>query len=72
MGQETGGKFFEVSKKPALQEIFSRIQEELRSQCSLGYTPSEQASGEFRRIQLSTTHDKLEVITRTGYYPKHP
>jgi VWFA-related protein len=72
LAQETGGRLFEVSKKLTLQEIFNRIQEELRSQYSLGYTPAEQASGEFRRIQLKTTRDKLEVITRTGYYPRHP
>jgi VWFA-related protein len=70
LSQETGGKLFEVSKKMTLQEIFSRIQEELRSQYSLGYTPSDPASGEFRQIQLSTTRDRLEVITRTGYYTK--
>ena len=40
ISKETGGAFFEVSKKFPLDAIYKRIEEELRSQYSLGYTLS--------------------------------
>ena len=40
MSKETGGGFFEVSKKQSLDSIFAAIVEELRSQYSIGYYPT--------------------------------
>jgi VWFA-related protein len=71
LSQETGGRMFEVSKKLPLKEIYSRIQEELRNQYNLGYTPPNPHGVEFRRIKLRTKDSRYEVVTRTGYYPKH-
>ncbi len=71
LSQETGGREFEVSKKLSLKEIYEKIQEELRNQYNLGYTPSNTAGNEFRTIKLRTKDSKLEVVTRAGYYPKH-
>jgi VWFA-related protein len=70
LSQETGGREFEVSKKLSLKEIYERIQEELRNQYNLGYTPSNTTGNEFRYIKLRTKDNKLEVVTRAGYYPK--
>ena len=70
LSKETGGRMFEVTKKLTLKEIYHRIQEELRSQYNLGYTPSDSGGTGFRRINLRTTDGKLEVVTRAGYYPK--
>ncbi len=70
LSQETGGRMFEVSKKLPLKEIYDRIEEELRNQYSIGYTPSDAAGTEFRHIKLRTKDGKLEVVTRAGYYPK--
>ena len=39
ISKETGGRLFEVSKKESVDQIYSQIQEELRNQYSLGYTP---------------------------------
>ena len=39
ISKETGGLFFEVSKKMPIDKIYEQIEEELRSQYNLGYTP---------------------------------
>jgi len=69
LSEKTGGAMFEVSNKLSLDDIFARIEEELRSQYSIGYTPTEGAEpGEFREIRLRTKNKKLKVFTRDGYY----
>ena len=70
ISKETGGSFFEVSKKEPIDQIYGRIQEELRSQYSLGYTSDQPGSGgAYRRISLTTNQKRLIVQTREGYYP---
>ncbi len=68
--KETGGGFFEVSKKQPIEQIYSRIQEELRNQYSLGYTPDRRDGGGYRKINLTTKRKGLMVQTRDGYYAK--
>jgi VWFA-related protein len=70
MSSETGGGFFEVSKKHSIDQIFKQLEEELRNQYSLGYTSDQaNANSGFRKIHL-TTRDKSQVVqTRDGYYP---
>ena len=72
LSQETGGRMFEVTKKLPLKEIYDRIQEELRNQYNIGYTPSDAGGAGFRHIKLRTKDGKLEVIARAGYYPRQP
>ena len=73
MAHETGGGMFEVRKKRPLRDIFEQIQEELRSQYSLGYTPNRDSSNTgFRPIRLRTRDKSLKVQARGGYYPKSP
>jgi VWFA-related protein len=70
ISKETGGSFFEVSKKMSIDEIYDRIQEELRNQYSIGYTPDvAQASSGYRAIKLTARDPKLIVQAREGYYP---
>ena len=67
---ETGGRFFEVSRKLSISSVFSAIEEDLRNQYSLGYSPAGPArAGGFRRIHLTTKQKGLVVQTREGYYP---
>jgi VWFA-related protein len=70
LSQETGGRMYEVSEKLPLKEVYDRIQEELRNQYNIGYTPSDTEGAGFRRIKLRTKDDRLEEVTRAGYYPK--
>ena len=69
LSKETGGGFFEVSKRQGIEQIFSLIEQELRSQYSLGFV-SDQAVrvSEFRSLQLSTREKGLLVQTRDKYW----
>ena len=66
--EETGGRVIEVgSNMNKMKEAFDRIAAELRSQYSLGYTPTNPAKdGKFRRVEIKT--DKGKVQARKGYY----
>ena len=70
ISRETGGRFFEVSHRMPIQKVFESIEEELRSQYSLGYTPDHtDSSGDYRRIHLTAKPKNLTVQTREGYFP---
>jgi len=69
IARETGGRFFEVSKKQPIDQIYSQIEQELRNQYSLGYTPDKAvASPGYHKIAVTTTNKDLTVQTREGYY----
>jgi VWFA-related protein len=71
MSQETGGGFFEVSKKQSINQIFDLIQAELRSQYNLGYVSDVPVRvSEFRGIQLTTKQKGLGVQARDKYWAK--
>lgn len=67
ISKETGGGFFEVSKKMPIEKIYEQIEEELRSQYSLGYTPVKGDSG-FRKIKVTAKGKGLVAQARDGYY----
>jgi VWFA-related protein len=67
ISRETGGRLFQVSKKEPVNQIYSQIQEELRNQYSLGYTPNPAEPG-YHKIQLAATKKDLIVQARDGYY----
>jgi VWFA-related protein len=66
---ETGGSFFEVTGNQTIEKIYARIQEELRSQYSLGYTSDAADARAYRRIGLTTKQKEFTVRTSDGYYP---
>jgi len=69
MSEETGGRLFEVSKRKPLPAIFEELQQEMRSQYALGYTPANPArDGSFRRLEVRTRQKDLKVQARKGYY----
>ena len=71
MARETGGNVFEVSRKRTLRQIFDEIQNELRNQYSIGFSPKGGSNESGRReISLRTRRKGLKVQARTGYYPK--
>lgn len=72
ISRETGGRMYEVSKKESVDQIYSQIAEELRTQYMLGYTPDKSNSGSgYRRITLTAKKKDLIVQTRDGYYADH-
>ena len=69
LASQTGGSFFEVSKKLSLAQIFSEIQDELRSQYSIGFVSDKPVEyPEFRKLQLTTARKGLIVQTRERYW----
>jgi VWFA-related protein len=69
ISKETGARLFEVSKKQPIEQIYDRIQEELRNQYSLGYTPDRADAGAgYHKIRLVTKQKELAVQARDGYY----
>ncbi len=68
ISKETGGRMFEVSKKQTIERIYDQIQDELRSQYNLGYTPDKAAGTGYRKIRLITKQKNLTVQARDGYY----
>lgn len=71
MSEETGGRFFEVSNKEPIDQIYAQIQEELRKQYNLGFSSDKPPSqSEFRKLKVTTTNKDLQVQSRDGYYAK--
>jgi von Willebrand factor type A domain len=69
VSKETGGRFFEVTKKEKVGDIYSSIAEELRTQYSLGYTPDKDSSANgYHHVQLQVKRKDMVVQTRDGYY----
>jgi VWFA-related protein len=68
MSRETGGRLFQVSKKLTIDAIYAQIEEELRSQYSLAYTPTPNPGLGYHKIELTTKQKGLVVQAREGYY----
>jgi VWFA-related protein len=71
MARETGGTYFEVTGTQSMEDIYSEIEEALRNQYSIGYTPARAGSdGKYHKIKLTTKDRHLAVSTRAGYYAR--
>jgi VWFA-related protein len=69
LAEETGGRMISVRSEKKLVEAFDEISEELRSQYTLGYYPTNSATdGKFRKVKVETAEKDLKVLTRKGYY----
>ena len=69
MSEETGGHLFQVDRKNTLDSIFEQLQQEMRTQYAIGYTPTNgKKDGSFRKIDLRTSNKDLKVQVRKGYY----
>ena len=66
--QETGGRVIDVGNdERKLQAGFDEIANELRSQYSIGYTPTNTVrDGKFRQVDIKTRAGKVQA--RKGYY----
>jgi VWFA-related protein len=69
LARETGGSFFEVSKKQPIGKTYDEIQEELRNQYSLGYTPDRADPGPgYHKIRVTALQKGTAVQTKDGYF----
>jgi VWFA-related protein len=69
MSEQTGGRVFVVDRKHTLQDVFKELQEEMRNQYAISYTPSNSVrDGKFRKIEIKV-RDKDDIVqARKGYY----
>ena len=73
MSEDTGGHVFHIDRKNPLQQAFRELQDEMRSQYAIGYTPSNGAKdGTFRRIEVRTSSKDFKVQARKGYFASKP
>lgn len=73
LSEDTGGKYFYATSVSELDDAFSSISDELRTQYLLAYYPAQRFSdSDFRRIQVkvasSTPERALVVRHRAGYF----
>lgn len=69
LAKETGGGYFEVSKARTLGDIFTAIQEELRSEYSLGFVSDRPVTKSgFRSLRVVVNRKDLIVQARDRYY----
>ena len=73
MAEETGGKVFHVDRGHTLQDAFRDLQDDMRSQYAIGYTPTNSTKdGSFRRIDIKPSNKDWKVQARKGYYAIRP
>ncbi|MGB7987709.1 MAG: VWA domain-containing protein [Terracidiphilus sp.] len=73
MASETGGQAFFPPSVEDMSISFSSIEEELRSQYALTYTPADfKENGAFRPIYLYCKNRSYQVRTRKGYFAPRP
>ena len=66
---DTGGRVFDVTRRGGLDRAFEQLQEEMRSQYSLAYKPTnDKKDGAFRRVEVKPKDASLKVQARRGYY----
>jgi VWFA-related protein len=69
IADDTGGRVITVRSEKNIEEAFDQISEELRSQYTLGYYPTNNnRDGKFRKIKLDVDNHDFKVLARKGYY----
>ncbi|MGA3012153.1 MAG: VWA domain-containing protein [Terracidiphilus sp.] len=73
MAEDTGGQAFFPPSVEEMSASFHGIEEELRSQYALTYTPADfKENGAFRPIYLYCNDRRYQVRTRKGYFAPRP
>lgn len=76
LAEKTGGRAFFPKTDVDLTKAFAQIQEELRSQYVIGYSPTNRAQdGTYRKVDIQVINPelrkrKLRLLHRQGYYAK--
>jgi VWFA-related protein len=73
MSDETGGHVYKVDRKNPLDHVFKELQDEMRSQYSIGYVPAnETKDGSYRKLDIKLANKDLKPQARKGYYAVKP
>lgn len=76
VSDQTGGRAFFPKSADELNRAFAQIDEELRSQYNVGYTPTNaNRDGSYRRIRIEIVNpelrkNKVRLLYREGYYAR--
>jgi VWFA-related protein len=69
MSDETGGRVFRVDSRMNLSAIFKEIQDEMRTQYSITYSPTNPIKdGGYRKLEYRLANKDYKVQARKGYY----
>jgi len=69
LARETGGGYFEVTKKRSIGQIYEVLEVELRSQYNLGFVSDQPVRfSEFRKLDLKAGGKGLQVQSRQRYW----
>lgn len=71
IARETGGAYFDLTAAETLQKIYSRIEDQLRNQYSLGFTPGPSQGKirpSYRKLRVSVQRKGVTIQARDGYY----
>jgi VWFA-related protein len=73
LSEETGGHVYKVDRRNTLAQVFKELQDEMRSQYAIGYTPvNDKRSGEYRKLDIKLANKDLKAQARKGYYAVKP
>ena len=73
MSDETGGRVYKVDRKHTLEQVFKELQDEMRSQYSIGFTPTNEVKdGGYRHLEVRLANKDLKAQARKGYYAIKP
>jgi VWFA-related protein len=73
MSDETGGHVYKVDRGHPLDMVFHELQDEMRSQYSIGYTPTNGLKdGSYRHLDVKLANKDLKAQARKGYYAVKP
>ena len=73
MSDETGGHVYKVDRGHPLDMVFRELQDEMRSQYSIGYTPTNGLKdGSYRHLDVKLANKDLKAQARKGYYAVRP
>ena len=74
LAEETGGRLFTKPTAARLSDIYKEIQDEVRSQYSISYSPPSAAKrdGKFRKIEVRAVSNQYKLSARKGYYAAAP
>ncbi len=73
MSDETGGRVYKVDRKHTLDQVFKELQDEMRSQYSIAYTPTNDVKdGGYRHLEVRVANKDLKAQARKGYYAIKP
>jgi VWFA-related protein len=73
MSDETGGRVYKVDRRHSLDQVFKELQDEMRSQYSMAYTPTNEVKdGGYRHLEVRLANKELKAQARKGYYAIKP